>query len=55
MIKNMKRHCIYALFIGLFVSACNDIELPMQSGVETETTDIFIPEDAHLALRPCQD
>ena len=46
MIKNMKRHCIYALLIGLFVSACNDIELPVQIGVETETTDIFIPEDA---------
>ena len=42
----MKRHLIYALFIGLFVTACNDIELPVQQGVETETTDIFIPEDA---------
>ena len=42
----MKRHLIYALFIGLFVTACNDIELPVQQGVETETTDVFIPEDA---------
>ena len=42
----MKRHLIYALLIGLFVTACNDIELPVQQGVETETTDIFIPEDA---------
>ena len=43
---DMKRHFIYALFIGLFVTACNDIELPVQSGMDTETTDIFIPEDA---------
>lgn len=47
MIKHMKRHfTISALFIGLFITACNDIELPVQGGVETEITDIFIPEDA---------
>ena len=44
---DMNRHLIYALFIGLFVTACNDMEMPVQSGgVETGTTDIFIPEDA---------
>ena len=33
--------------MGLFVTACNDMELPVQNGgVETGITDIFIPEDA---------
>ena len=44
--RNMKKHLICALVIGLFVTACNDTELPIQNGVETEITDIFIPEDA---------
>ena len=43
----MRKYWIYALFIGLFVTACNDMELPVQGGgIETGTTDIFIPEDA---------
>lgn len=44
---DMKRNVRYALFIGLFITtACTDIDLPVQGGVETETTDVFIPEDA---------
>ena len=43
----MRKYWIYALFMGLFVTACNDMELPVQGGgIETGTTDIFIPEDA---------
>ena len=42
----MKRTYIYALIIGLFVTACNDAEFVGQGGVETGTTDIFIPEGA---------
>ena len=42
--RNMKRHLIFALVMGLFVTACNDTNLPVQDGIET--TDIFIPEDA---------
>ena len=42
--RNMKRHLIFALIMGLFVTACNDTNLPVQDGIET--TDIFIPEDA---------
>ena len=43
---NMKRTYISALIIGLFVTACNDAEFVGQGGVETGTTDIFIPEGA---------
>ena len=40
----MKRTYIYALIVGLFVTACNDIEVVEQNGVLTESADIFIPE-----------
>ena len=42
----MRKNFIYALFIGLLVTACNDTELTQQPGIETGTADIFIPEDA---------
>ena len=42
----MKRTYIYALVIGLFVTACNDVEFIVQSDVVTESEDIFIPEGA---------
>ena len=42
----MKRTYIYALIVGLFVTACNDIEVVEQNGVLTESADIFIPEGA---------
>ena len=42
----MKRTYIFALIFGLFVTACNDIDIVEQNGVEPESTDIFIPEDA---------
>ena len=43
---NMKRTYICALVIGLLVAACNDSEFVGQTGVGTESTDIFIPEGA---------
>ena len=42
----MKRTYIYALIIGLFVTACNDTEVIEQNGVLTESADVFIPEGA---------
>ena len=42
----MKRTYIYALVIGLFVSACNDTEFVVQSGAVSDQEDIFIPEGA---------
>ena len=42
----MKRTYIYALVIGLFVTACNDTDIIEQNGAETESADIFIPEGA---------
>lgn len=42
----MKKNILYALFLGLLITACNDTELTTQAGQENETTDIFIPEDA---------
>ena len=42
----MKRTYIYALIIGLFVTACNNHDIIEQNGVDTEPTDIFIPEGA---------
>lgn len=42
----MKRNIILALFIGLFITACNDTDLSVQSGIETGVSGIFIPEDA---------
>ena len=42
----MKRTYIYALIIGLFVTACNNTDIVEQNGVETETADIFVPEGA---------
>ena len=42
----MKRTYIYALAIGLFVTACNDSEFIGQTDVVPETETIFIPEDA---------
>ena len=43
---NMKRTYIWALIVGLFITACNDTEYVGQNGVVTETEDIFIPEGA---------
>ena len=42
----MKRTYIFALILGLFVTACNDTIIVEQNGVEPESTDIFIPEGA---------
>ena len=42
----MKRNYIYALIIGLFVTACNDTEFAVQNGGVTESEEIFIPEGA---------
>ena len=42
----MKRTYIYALLVGLFITACTDTDLTTQSGTEITTPDIFIPEDA---------
>ena len=42
----MKRTYIYALIVGLFVTACNDTEVIEQNDAVTESTDIFIPEGA---------
>ena len=43
---NMKRTYIYALVIGLLVTACNDTDFVDQNEVVTESADIFIPEGA---------
>lgn len=42
----MKKELIYVLLLGLFATACNDVNLPSQDSIETESADIFIPEDA---------
>lgn len=42
----MKRNILYALFMGLLITACNDTDLTTQTEQENEMTDIFIPEDA---------
>ena len=42
----MKRNILYALFLGLIITACNDADLTTPGGQETESADIFIPEDA---------
>ena len=42
----MKKELIYVLLLGLFATACNDANLPSQDSIETESADIFIPEDA---------
>ena len=42
----MKRTYIYALIVGLLVTACNDNDIITSVGVEVESTDIFIPEGA---------
>lgn len=42
----MKRTYIYALIVGLLVTACNDTEVIEQNGAVTESADIFIPEGA---------
>ena len=42
----MKRTYIFALVIGLFVTSCNDIDIVVPNGIETESADIFIPEGA---------
>ncbi len=42
----MKRTYIYALVIGLFVTACNDAEFVEQNDVVTGPAEIFIPEGA---------
>ena len=42
----MKKELIYVLLLGLFATACNDANLPFQDSIETESADIFIPEDA---------
>lgn len=42
----MKRTYIYALVIGLFVTACNDAEFEAQNGVVPEAEEIFIPDGA---------
>lgn len=43
---NMKKTYLYALIIGLLFAACNDTDVVVQPGVETEIADVFIPEDA---------
>lgn len=42
----MKRSIIYSLLIGLLFAACNDVDLTTPGGVETDMTDILIPEGA---------
>ena len=42
----MKRTYIFALIAGLFVTSCNDVDIVVPNGVETESTDVFIPEGA---------
>ena len=42
----MKRNILYALFLGLIITACNDADLTAPGGQETGSADIFIPEDA---------
>ena len=42
----MKRTYIYALIVGLLVTACNDNDIIAPIGVETQSTDVFIPEGA---------
>ena len=42
----MKRTYIYALILGLFVTACNDVEFIAQSDVAPESENVFIPEGA---------
>ena len=42
----MKRTYIYALIVGLFVTACNDVEFITPNDVVLESADIFIPEGA---------
>ena len=42
----MKRTYRFALIVGLFVTACDDTDVIVPNGEETELTDIFIPEDA---------
>ena len=42
----MKRTYIYALVVGLLVTACNDNDIITSVGVEVESADIFIPEGA---------
>ena len=42
----MKRTYIYALIVGLLVTACNDSDIIAPIGVETQSTDVFIPEGA---------
>ena len=42
----MKRTYIYALIVGLLVTACSDSDVVTPIGVDTQSTDIFIPEGA---------
>lgn len=42
----MRRSYIYALVVGLLVTACNDSEFIGQGDVAMESENIFIPEDA---------
>ena len=42
----MKRYFLYALLMGLFITACNDVDMTTQSGAENEMAGIVIPEDA---------
>ena len=42
----MKRNFLYALLMGLFITACNDVDMTTQSGAENEMAGIIIPEDA---------
>ena len=42
----MKRNFLYALLMGLFITACNDVDMTTQSGAENEMAGIVIPEDA---------
>lgn len=42
----MKRNIIYSLLIGLLFAACNDVDLTTPGGIETDMTDILIPEGA---------
>ena len=42
----MKRTYIFALIVGLFVASCNDTDVIVPNNGETESADIFIPEDA---------
>ena len=42
----MKRTYIYALIVGLLVTACDDSDIIAPIGVDTQSTDVFIPEGA---------